>query len=272
MKIFYLLTAVVLLTACNKKEDLTASPAAPLYKIPQGTAAYDDTIFSIYKKYDTYILYKFSQVDYAYNYTDKLSDSAFAANPAYIPAVLDLFKKEVLNRYPDSILRKTLPIKVLLASYIGTGGNRNVKGFSNTRSMLCIGWADSTLVSKSPAELRKIRGSLHRNYFDRAFKAVTLTIPPSFVALCPPDYNAMIATTQYSFGIIEPILPGQISNMMVDFLGYVEYIASHSEAEATAEIFTPKVDSRGLIKKKYAAVVDYFNSMGIDLQAIGAAQ
>ncbi|MFB6457268.1 hypothetical protein ACE38W_18490 [Chitinophaga sp. Hz27] len=272
MKIFYILTAVVLLTACNKKEDLTATPAGPLYKIPQGTAAYDDTIVSIYKKYDTYILYKFSQVDYAYNYIDKLSDSAFAANPAYIPAVLDLFKTQVLNRYPDSLLRKTLPIKVLLAAYIGAGNKRNANGFANTRSMLCIGWADSTLLSKSSAELKKIRGSLHRNYFDRAFKGLALTIPPSFVALCPPDYNAMIASTQYSFGIIEPILPGQISNMMVDFLGYVEYIASHSQAETTAGIFDPKVDTKGLIKKKYATVVNYFNSIGVDLQAIGEEQ
>jgi hypothetical protein len=268
MRLYYLLAIITVLFACNKEAALTADPAAPLYTLPQGNHSYDDTIMTHYKKYGSYILYRFTQGDYSYNYIDRKSDSAFNANPAYIGTALRFFKTQLLDLYPEAFLQKTMPFKILLASYIGTSTTRNAKGFSSTNNMLAIGWADSTLAQKTPAELKQLRAYMHRFYIERAYRVKTITVPAAFVALAPPLYSSITAATKYSNGILAPT--GTDLNLAIDFLEYVEVIAGTTKAELENTFFKPTVDTRGLIRQKYEIVVNYFLTIhGVDLQAIG---
>lgn len=268
MKTYLFPILALIMMACQKEEKLTPTPYESFYKLPQGNTPADDVIMGIWQKYSTYVLYRFTQADYAYGYTSKKADSAFNANPAYVPHALNFFKDQLMALYPESFLRQTMPFKVLLASYIGAGNNRSATGFASTTSMLAIGWADSTILRKTPAELKKMRGSLHYYYWECAYRTYKVTIPKQFAELAL-DYSLLGPANKYANGVISN-LPGNILSVGSDFMSYIELLTSHSTVELEAGIFKPGVDTKGLIRKKYNIVNDYCkNTYGVDLQAIG---
>lgn len=268
MKLYYLLAVVTILFACNKEAALTADPVKPRYTLPQGNHSYDDTIMDLYRKYGTYILYKFSQEDYTYDYTTTKKDSAINANAAYIGTALRFFKTQLLDLYPESFIQKTMPFKILLASYIGSGDTRSPKGFTSGNSMLAIGWADSTLAQKTPAELKQLRSWMHRYYLERAYRVKSIKAPDAFVALAPRLYGDVTEENKYSLGVL--VTNGSGMNLGVDFMAYIETITGNTKAQLEAGVLSPQIDTRGLIKKKYDIVINYFLAeFNVDLQAIG---
>ncbi|MBC9932830.1 hypothetical protein [Chitinophaga qingshengii] len=270
MKIYHvLLAAGIACTACNKSAKLEPSPQKPFYTLPQGNHSYDDTIVAFHKKYDTYILYKFSQDDYAYDYTNKRADTAYEANPAYIGASIRFFYDQLLNIYPEKFVQATMPLKIFLASGIGAKGIMNPRGFTATRSMLAIGWANDALPGKTPAEIKRMRGQLHRYYIERAFRANIVAIPNAFIALTPSKSYEGITPSERLNNAIVDTEEGTMS-LTKDFLGYIEMITGKTKAELDATLLSPVVDRTGLIKQKYEIVLTYFrNDFGIDLQSVG---
>ncbi|SKD09337.1 hypothetical protein SAMN05660461_5222 [Chitinophaga ginsengisegetis] len=268
MRLYYLVLVLLAGIACNKEAALTPEPIPPVYTLPQGNHDYDDTIVAWYKKYNTFILYKFTQLDYAYNYYDKKPDSAFNANPAYVASTLRFIREELLEVYPEAFLKTTLPYKILLASYIGSGTTRSATGFSASSNMLAIGWADSTLAQKTPAQRKQLRGWLHRAYMERTFRTDNTIIPDAFKALAPPAYGQVLPAKLLEEGIVEPYT--NALNVATDFLAYIEVITSHTKEELEAGVLSSRVDVKGLIRKKYDVVIATFlNKYQIDLQAIG---
>lgn len=271
MRRYFVLLASFLMvfTACRKEKILTPSVDVPGYTLPQGNHSYDDSIVKFYQKYNCYILYRFTHADFAYNYTTMRPDSAFSANPAYIGNALRFFYDQLVTLYPESFLKKTLPFKVLLASYIGTASKRDTTGFASTISALTIGWADSTLVNKTPAEIKKLRGFLHRFYMERAYRVKSVDIPQAFIRLAPYEYNEVQPYNKYAKGVIGNMYGADMS-VVSDFLDYIEAITSHSKAELEATLLSPAVDTKGLIRRKYEIVVNYFtNNFDTNLQAVG---
>ncbi|WP_341843644.1 hypothetical protein [Chitinophaga caseinilytica] len=269
MKSYFIPVLALVLMACKKEAPLTASPVKKFYTLPQGNAPADKDILDIHGKFGTYILYRFSQDDYAYNYYNELKDSAFNANPAYIDTALGFFRHQLMDLYPEKFLRKTMPFKVLLAAYIGTGTARSATGFATTQSMLAIGWADSTLLQKTPAELRKIRSLMHRFYWERAYRTESFVLPPAFLATAP-DYQKINVNNRYSEGIVADGYYSLNLNAGQDFVAYIELITGKTTAELEAGLFQPGIDTKGLIRKRYQIIVDYYKQeFGIDLQAIG---
>lgn len=265
------------LGACHKEAPLTPSPASDFYSLPQGNHPYDDSIMAFYKQYGSYMLYKFDTVDYAYNYTKYLSIRAAQGNEAYVPQAIDFFKKQCLNLYPENFLQATMPFKVILASYIdtlylNTGYARSVTNIMAGRGMLAIGWADSTLQQQSTARLQLLKGSLNRCYFWQGLQSGALVIPPDFAALYPTEFiNG--STLQSTLGLIE--IPYNVDNdqqasLMWDFLCYIKAITSRTKADLDATILKPSFDTKGLIRKKYAILINYYQTnYGMDLQAVG---
>ncbi|HEY8388459.1 MAG TPA: hypothetical protein VIK74_07635 [Parasegetibacter sp.] len=262
----YLLAAMVTFNSCRKEEKLTASPPQTFYVLPQGNAPADAIIVDFHQKYGSYILYKFNQSDYAYNYVSKHEDSAFNANPEYIDTALNFFMNQLVVHYPDAFLKKTLPFKILLASYIGSGASRSATGFATTRSALTIGWADSTILGKTAAQAKAMRALLHRYYWERAIRTRSVEIPPAFAALAP-SYSTITNTNRYAEGVVAPA--GGIY-LEADFLGYIELITGKTTAELESTLFLPATDKKGLIRMKYDAVQEYFlTEYNLDLKAIG---
>lgn len=257
--------------ACQKEAKLTPDNYDNLYKLPQGNTAADDTIMSIYKKFGTYILYRFSQADYAYDYSNVRKDSAFSANPAYIDTALHFFRNQLMAQYPERFLRKTMPVKVLLASSVtarNSFGGIPI-GFASTASMFAIGWADSTLVRLTPQATKKLRGQLHHYYWERAYRTKSVEIPFAFAQLIPGDYRGVNFQTRYQLGVVADVVLPTL-NIGHDFLAYIDMITCNSTAELEAHYFDPGIDTQGLIRQKYNAIITYYKTeYGIDLQAIG---
>lgn len=260
------------LFACNKEAALEPSVPPAVNLLPQGNHSYDDSIMASYTKYQTYILYRFTQADYSYNHINKKTDSAFHANPQYISPVLRIVYDNVFNFFPESFLKRTLPYKILLASYIGTGATRSVTGFESTYATLTIGWADSTLLTlTTPAQQKALRVNLVRAYLDRACRSTALKIPNEFQVSLPAGitYNGISTVLQKNqAGIIEPL--GPTLNVTTDFLGYLQAIMTRSRADIENAYFKPAIDRNGLFKKKYDIVVNYVKTeFGFDPQELG---
>jgi hypothetical protein len=271
MKSYLFPILALAMIACQKEAKLTPGEYESPYKLPQGNTVADDTIMSIYKKFGTYILYRFSQADYAYDYSRVRKDSAFNANPAYIDTALNFFTHQLMRHYPDSFLRKTMPLKVLLASRVtakNAFGNAPI-GFASTASMFAIGWADSTLVHLTPPETKKLRGQLHHYYWERAYRTKSVEIPPAFAQLIPGDYAKVNFQTRYQLGVVADLALPEL-NIGQDFLAYIDMITCNTTAELEAGYFTPNIDTKGLIRQKYNVIITYYKTeYGIDLQAIG---
>jgi hypothetical protein len=265
------------LTGCRKEAKLTATEVRDFYTLPQGNQPYDDSIVAFHKKYGTYILYKFTNIDFAYDYNSYISYAATIGNPAYVSQTLDYFRTECLDYYPESFLRKTLPLKIILAANIDTlytRGNvifqqRSVTGFAASGSMMAIGWTDSTLVQKTPVALTHMRGWLHSCYAEQALKSGSINIPAVFIKLAPDNYRSLPnGGNKYPNGLLDDY--NGLGTLMKDFLSYITVITSHTKAELDATVLNPAVDVNGLIQGKYDAIIKYYQfQFGVDLQAIG---
>lgn len=272
MRYFILILAATCFAACRKEAKLTPSAPESVQLLPQGNHSYDDSIMAAYTKYSTFVLYRFSQHDYNYNQIDKKIDSAFNANPAYISPALRFVYVNLFNALPEKLLQKTMPYKILLASYIGGKHTRSAVNFAATYSTLTVGWADSTLLEQStPAQMNVLRKNLVRFYMERAFRAGAISVPAEFAALAPEHYvtvNTPALKNQY--GIIEPT--GAYLTLGTDFLGFIEAICTRSRTDMENTYFVRSVDTKGNYKLKYDIVLKYFETQfDADLQAIGNA-
>ncbi len=259
----------MLLAACGKESAPTPTPPVPLHLLPQGNNPVDDTIMAFHLRYKSYVLYRFSHNDYAWNYTSTKTDTAFNANPAYIDTALQFFRRQLTDYYPEAFLQKTMPFRILLAAYIGSGSTRSASGYASTNGMLAIGWADSTILNKTPAEVKDMRSQLHRFYWERAYRTLSVEVPPAFQALMPAvGYANLYGQYQrLSEGVVSTALTVDLTE---DFLSYIALITGKTTAELEEGVFRPDVDQKGLIRKKYNAITAYYQSVhGVDLQAIG---
>lgn len=264
------LSMLTVFTSCEREDKLEPTPVTNRYTLPQGNSDFDNVIVNFHQKYGKYILYRFDHSDYAYNYTSMKSDSAFNANPAYIDTALNFFLNQLVNHYPEEFLHKTLPFKILLASYIGSGASRSATGFASTNSALTIGWADSTLLEKTPAQLREIRGQLHRHYFERAIRTKSVEIPEEFFATAPSGSYPSNSSALYAAGVVERVPSGSVIYIEGDFLGFIQLITGKTTAELESTLFLPATDKNGLIRRRYDIIQNYFLlKYNLDLKAIG---
>lgn len=273
------------LSACNKEAKLTPDTPPAFYTLPQGQHPYDDTIVAFYKKYGSYILYKYDSIDYIYNYTTNLTVNAPVANEAYIQSTLDFFRTQCLDYYPEAFLKQTMPFKILLAARMDTtrqsAGNPpitrpSVTNLIASRSMMLIGWADSTLLQQTPRQRRQLKAYLNRCYFLQALQSGALKIPDFFFVLTPPGGYNNGSGNVFKDGMIEASSSddqGRQQNVTWDFLCFINAITGQTKAELEATILSPAVDVKGLVRQKYDGLIRYYKTTyGVDLQAIGDAQ
>ncbi|HEY8954272.1 hypothetical protein [Chitinophaga sp.] len=270
------------LFSCSKEKTLSPNDPPVFYSLPQGNHPYDDSIVAFNKKYGSYILYKFTQQDFAYDLTSYLPTMAANANEAYVQQTLTFFRTQCLDFYPETFLKKTLPLRIILAAYLDTIANRNnkppdtsrsISGFTASHNMMAIGWADSTLQQRTPEQLRQTKGYMNRCYFQQALLSGALEIPDIFIKLGPVGGYPLVNGYQPQKGMIEAPSSednGRLASATWDFLCYINAITSHTKAELDATILHPSVDVNGKIQEKYDALVSYYKTQyGVDLQAIG---
>lgn len=284
----------------TKPEDVYGDPT-----LPQGNHPYDAEIQQLFQKYRTLFLYKYQHHDLYYNVNENLEgvyDTAtnkitkpgwfdVPANEQYVGMQLDLLKDIWLKYYPDSLLRKGLPQKVYMLDslyfaalpypYTATGKPGDFinpdyigDGFSGGDFMVAT-WGGTRITGITQADKYALKGKLNAAFLAFAHKQGAVKVSAAFSGLT--DYSNLTWSNYQDLGVMYYILGGSYYlavNAGIDWDKYVEAIVSNSYDVLTSSgnILSPDTDTKGVYRKKYDVVINYFKTtFGVDLQAIGNA-
>lgn len=290
-------TAILILlmaAACKKEAALTPTEKPEDvygdHTLPQGNHPYDADIVAFFKKYNTLILYKYKPNDLYHNQADWLGGAYDAttnktrgglfdvpSEETYVGKQLDLMKEVMLKFYPDDFLLKGLPKKVFLVDSFfladrGTGTpqyNLTENLFAYTGSdFLLFTYGGSRIETITQEEKNLLKGKVNTVWLSTLTERQIVKRQSAFHALT--DYNNI----DYWYPQDQGIIDYYKSTPEKDWNCFVETIVSkpYSELIAPGGELHPSFDTKGLIRKKYDILINYFrNAFGIDLQAIGNA-
>lgn len=312
MKVYNLgllmLCTVLTLNSCKKSEEiLTPSDnTIELYSLPQGNAAFDQTIVDYYAKYGVYMLYKFTEKDAYWTPTafKKPAQSApggfwspgaevEASDPTYISTQLALIQSKWFGFYTDKFLKKFLPTKILLCKKVDSISNgfvfggptvvytkqaKKVPAFYNYDNIQ-VNYGDATVNTMTAAEQRLFIYKANL-IFVQSMMARGLTVPTTEFVTSADYVTAMTTYAQsYGKGII---VPYNAASAQADWNAYMTAMVTYSTVQLNAAttitdstpigILNATKDTNGQIKKRYNVVRNYYiNEYGVDLQVIGNA-
>jgi hypothetical protein len=299
------LFSAITLSACTKSEaELSPSDSIDTYSLPQGNNAFDQTILDYYKKYNTYMLYKFTEKDAYWAPTGwkkpvLLSSGAWQAGgevaqaeEAYIPNQLALIQSRWFNFYSDKFLKKFLPTKILLCSKvdsISTGyvfttpitylkQTKKVGAFYNYDNIQ-VNYGDATVNTMTAAETRVFLAKINLIFIQSIIARGMSAPTDEFINTA--DYVTSMTTIAQAYG--RGIIMGYSgATAQKDWEAYITAMVTYSSANlntSTANtnstamgILNATKDVNGLIKKRYDIVRNYFiKEYNVDLQLIGNA-
>lgn len=295
MKNIWILSVLLCMAiaGCSEEDKLTPTEdPGDVYgphTLPQGDHDYDARIVAAYEKYNTLILYKFTKRDFFwsagkdirwwFNPQKKQTESGYdatLADEAYVGHQLDLLEKCFLNYFPDTLLARTLPFKILLTDRIlflpfHTGmpdlTRLQYPDVSEAYDYLAIAWGNEGNQTMTAADIRKFKLALCNLFMKRCVTLDKILRSPEFAAATIYS-SAINNTNMYTYGIFQ----AGVKTLDADWNAYVEKIISTSltTLEAKGGILHPDVDKAGKIRKKYEIITTYFrDTYHIDLQAIG---
>lgn len=297
-KYFLLMGMLLMMAACKKTEDKLTATDKPEYgyTVPQGSNNFDDRIAGYYKRWGTYLLYKFTVQDFTWQVTgyDKYYKST-GADEAYINQQLDLLDNTFFKYYQDSTLRKYLPSKFFLCSSL-TYQNRRVDAYALTSTFtggyesFAVNWGNKRILNiNAPIDSVTIFRS-NVNYSFLKIMNLKGKMGISDVFISSSDYISAItptapATNPNNADLYKRGFLGSTSfttpSSQNDWYSYLQVILSNKYTNLTNPattptdvsakgILSPVKDVNGLVRRKYDAIIKYYNEVyNIDLQKIG---
>ena len=283
----------VLSASCYKEEELKSSNEPENvygeYTLPQGDHDYDNQIVEYFKKYNVIILYKFRDRDYWWNSTSdirwvynpeiNLTHSGYEATPAdtlYIGDQLDLLQDKFFKYFPDSLLNRALPSKILLSSMFNfvptTTGlpletDRKLVNLYSGYDYLGVNWGNEKIRTMTHDQKNAFKGEACYVFLKRLFDKKQMSYSTDFIGIT--DYSQRVTNANlYELGYVI----SDATSPSKDWVSYIDLIVHTSYETLTEEdgVLNSKVDVSGKIKQKYDIIIDYFKSeYNIDLQAIG---
>lgn len=278
----------VAIVACSPDDSPQAyegeEPVVSYKILPQGNHDYDKTILKWYDLYNTIPLYKFSAKDYLWSVTsderwsyDSESNKTnggyeiVQANERYVGDLLRLIDNKLLKYYPDTLLKKIIPMKVLLSDsiiYVGsslTGMTpkeyiKNVNCHSGYDYFAFAG-ADGKTAGMTSKEKNTYKNDVNEMLLKYAIDNGHITYPAEFGTIT--DYTLdYTMSTCYQAGLVTYIVP----SATYDLYTYVKLITS-----TNYDVIKSKyLDKYPKIATKYQLVVDFFKKRyNVDLQKIG---
>ena len=266
--------------ACHDESALTPTEQPEMgYVLPQGNHDFDKRIVAWQEKANFFILYKFADKDIRWQYNTWLDEEEITytfADTNYINKQLDLIESKFLNFYSLDILREGMPLKLMLlgqlddySSYVHKHNIYvNFDGFA-------MAWGDNSIDNMTAAQRNAFKTDVNQAFVKRLMDNGLLQVPEAFSKVSV--YNSVSYSRDKMYGLGFLAL-NQSRDAIRDFNKYVEVILSKSFLESPSTntfthegILTDAKDVNGLIRQKYKAVIEYFNSLGIDIQGIGDA-
>ncbi len=291
----YLFILAVSLVACDDENALmpTATPEFG-YSVPQGEHDYDDRIVSWNERCNTFILYKFDLKELYWDVngwnesvpTPESSSSSYPynngllganADETYVGEQLDLIETLFLDFYPDSTLRRCLPLKLLLCSELTwrtASGSTTVYNVYSGYDYLAFNWGNENVLTITGAQKNTFKYDVNNAFLSRLLNNGKIVEDASFYE--GMSYEERVTNANmYERGYIKSGTKQEddveIYMRAIIQTPYEVLIAEPADKDYTNKgILHAKKDVNGYIRKKYDILVNKFKeNYGIDLQAIG---
>lgn len=281
---------VLVVTGCYKEDSLEPSsePESGQYILPQGNHDYDPEIVEMYRKYGTYMLYRFEDKDFWWAFSSDIrwkyqegvgTVGGYEATPAderYVGQQLELIKSKFLKYFPESFLKRALPLKMLLMSdlnYVPTQENEPTDEDRQFRHVywgydyLGVNWGNENILTMTVAERNDFKAEICYLLLENFYKK-TKESPVNFFTVS--KYGAEVGDYPGDFGFLDK---NAVNDPDRDWLSFIKAIVStpYEDMEAYGGILDDwTTDYFGVIRQKYNIVINFFKqTYQIDLQAIG---
>ena len=271
--IFLSLFAISVLGACKETVLQPSENQSSQYSLPQGNHPFDQRIVDFHKKYGTYILYKFTEEDFRWNFTLRLAYSGIPADPDRVEKALNFLDKELFGYYDEELLKQLLPFKFMLSKEIrwldlATGyPDPGPTDAVCSESHVAFGHVGPRWDSFTEQKIRAVKGNLHGTLWRSAMERKKIEKAPNFIKGI--DYSNVASWNYRDFGIFN----STSNSATQDFGDYIARITSHTLAELETLYFNPEFDPTGIYRAKYEALIAFYKAnYNIDLQTIGNAK
>lgn len=295
----YLFLFVTCLVACHEDDELTPTERPEFgYSVPQGNHEYDDRIVDWNERCNVFILYKFDlkelywQVTNWYESIENAEDAVYpytegllgeVADTNYVGKQLNLVEEQFLNFYPDTTLRRCLPLKLLLCSKLthrSVNGGEDVWNMYSGYDYLAFNWGNETILTMTDEEVASFRYDVNYEFLKRLLDKEKIIVSANFYE--GMNYEDKITKeNMYERGFIN-----QSTKQEDDLEYYLQAILTTSYEELIADPGTPEnntgyytsytgilhenKDVNGFIRKKYDVLISELKeNYGIDVQKIG---
>ena len=295
LHIIYLFILAVSLVACDDENALTPTVTPEFgYSVPQGEHDYDSRIVDWNERCNTFILYKFDLKELYWNVngwnesvpTPEGSSSSYPynngllgaiADETYVGEQLDLIETLFLDFYPDTTLRRCLPLKLLLCSELTwrtANGSTALRNVYSGYDFLAFNWGNENVLTMTNTQKNTFKYDVNNAFLTRLLNNSKIVEDAAFYE--GMSYEEKVTNANmYERGYIKSgtKLEDDVEIYMRAIIQtpYEVLIAEPAANDYTNKgILHAKKDVNGYIRKKYDVLVNKFKeNYGIDLQAIG---
>ncbi|HEY8387841.1 MAG TPA: hypothetical protein VIK74_04520 [Parasegetibacter sp.] len=279
--------SVVTFISCKKEKPLNPKGLEESYIMTPGTTAADKFRYDFFQKYGTKILFEFHPKEYYYTPTNALDSNdkiRYITNPATHERALRYVNYHWLQFYPSDFKQEYLPLYILLTDRLVDHINRvtstadSIKyAKSNGFASILIAGLGSRFDTMSTGTKARLRAEVHLQFlYNYLYLGQRLKIPDEFFEASAPFYFTSRTTplaADYSdygpAGFVKPAPgsgnPSGFPTRGEDLNMYLKFIIESDQATVDAYI-NPTAHAN--VKKKYNILVNYFNSLGVNLRSI----
>jgi len=306
---FLMALGMMLLSGCTKEEgELEPSGIEVGYTVPQGNHDFDATIVNYFNRFESYLLYDFTEKDAywtptawknGYPSTDDQNGRAgmeiTMPDLDYIAPQLDLLDKTWFSLYPDNFLKEYLPRLILLCDDVRyyninywvwpwTYEASSIYAISNYQN-ICVSYANVGVETMTAADTLAFASAVNNAFLSSMISRDKLEPTDEFISSANYTNAKSLYTNSasWAYGIFQPYYEASATNdwenfvrmMMVcseDYLNReVSYVNDYDYSSSAWEgLFTSLKDTNGLLKQRYTIVRNYFiDNYGFDLQEVG---
>lgn len=301
-----IICSTVMMLSCNKDNNpaQVSEKSTTRYQLPQGNASFDAEILSLFQKYDSYILYKFSDIDFNYQFSYNLANPPVGSLNATVGPVvmrggdsiaiqsaLDFMNTYWFNFYPEDFKKKYLPQKILLAGLIYTTRyNGTTKIYDTPRvnpytipiegvDHITLPKIDTAFNSYPLASKLLLKAKLNSLFLKHLMYPVINTVPApvpvpaDFFKVSDYSLGSITRDLKYKYGFDTLGAGSRAPTPILDMVGFLDSICAKSKSQLDAYMLNPNIDVLGLTRRKYDLLVNYFKTnYNVDIQAIGNKQ
>lgn len=289
---------------CYDEDTLTPTTISELtYTLPQGDHDFDKDIVDWNKRCGFFFLYKFEPRDVYWNWTgwqellEKPDQEGYISNASQcvieetredlVGEWLGFIENKLFKLYPDTVLRRCMPIKFILSGRYAALDwfnvlKDNALGVRLGADYIMLNNENKKLEEFTSRKKELVKDTLNLVFLRLQISKGRIYIPDAFgqVSVYSTSASSVTTANMYSQGFIKTYTNTAVASDWDVYLAavvktpYNELIEEPEDGDYSFRgILHSKKDVNGLIREKYNILINHFKeNYNIDIQAIGNAQ